>query len=159
MPVPAAFSRLLDCVMANPSTVSSIAPRPSVHGKHVHLLAHSHRPIIFPPQSWPAKANLSKEFPVLCWGRRKDGMSIYFHSFSNVMIGITANRSEYSDLTERDIGRNVAMRLPVGGTEDGLFWGSTTIQPGKFGDAYSMTREHFHRLHNRGEYRKRAAGF
>jgi glucose-6-phosphate isomerase len=38
------------------------------------------------------------------------------------------------------------------GTEGGLFWGSTTLEPGKVGDEYFMTRGHFHRLRNRAEY-------
>ena len=38
------------------------------------------------------------------------------------------------------------------GTEGGLFWGNTTIEPGKVGDEYFMTKGHFHRVRNRGEY-------
>ena len=38
------------------------------------------------------------------------------------------------------------------GTEGGLFWGSTIIQPGKVGDEYFMTKGHFHRVRNRAEY-------
>ena len=47
----------------------------------------------------------------------------------------------------------VQLFAPVAeGTEGGLFWGSTTIHPGKVGDEYYMTKGHFHRLRNRGEY-------
>ena len=38
------------------------------------------------------------------------------------------------------------------GTEGGLFWGNTTLQPGKVGDEYFMTKGHFHDIRNRGEY-------
>lgn len=38
------------------------------------------------------------------------------------------------------------------GTEGGLYWGSTTIQPGRVGDEYYMTKGHFHLVRNRGEY-------
>jgi glucose-6-phosphate isomerase, archaeal len=38
------------------------------------------------------------------------------------------------------------------GTEGGLYWGNTIIQPGKVGDEYYMTKGHFHRIHNRAEY-------
>lgn len=37
-------------------------------------------------------------------------------------------------------------------TEGGLYLGNTVIQPGKVGDEYYMTRGHFHRIRNRGEY-------
>lgn len=43
--------------------------------------------------------------------------------------------------------------MPVaGGTEGGLYWGNTVLQPGKVGDEYFMTKGHFHRLRNRAEY-------
>jgi glucose-6-phosphate isomerase len=40
--------------------------------------------------------------------------------------------------------------MPVAaGTEGGLYWGNTTLQPGKVGDEYFMTKGHFHRVRNR----------
>jgi glucose-6-phosphate isomerase len=38
------------------------------------------------------------------------------------------------------------------GTEGGLFWGTTTIQPGMVGDEYFMTRGHCHAKLNRSEF-------
>ncbi len=38
------------------------------------------------------------------------------------------------------------------GTEGGLYWGNTTLQPGKIGDEYYMTKGHFHQIRNRAEY-------
>jgi glucose-6-phosphate isomerase len=38
------------------------------------------------------------------------------------------------------------------GVEGGLFWGSTTIHPGRVGEEYFMTRGHFHAKRDRGEY-------
>jgi glucose-6-phosphate isomerase len=38
------------------------------------------------------------------------------------------------------------------GTEGGLFWGSTRIEPGLVGDEYFMTKGHLHNVRNRGEY-------
>lgn len=38
------------------------------------------------------------------------------------------------------------------GTEGGLFWGSTILQPGKVGPEYYMTKGHFHKIRNRAEY-------
>ena len=39
------------------------------------------------------------------------------------------------------------------GTEGGLFWGTTFLEPGKVGAEYFMTHGHFHRIRNRGERR------
>lgn len=38
------------------------------------------------------------------------------------------------------------------GTEGGLFWGTTILEPGKVGAEYFMTHGHFHKIRNRGEY-------
>ncbi len=38
------------------------------------------------------------------------------------------------------------------GTEGGLFWGTTEIQPGRVGDEYYMTRGHRHRIADRAEF-------
>jgi glucose-6-phosphate isomerase len=47
----------------------------------------------------------------------------------------------------------VQLYLPVEeGTEGGLFFGNTTIEPGRVGDEYFMTKGHFHAKRDRGEY-------
>ncbi len=38
------------------------------------------------------------------------------------------------------------------GTEGGLFWGVTVLQPGKVGDEYFMTHGHFHANRTRAEF-------
>jgi glucose-6-phosphate isomerase len=38
------------------------------------------------------------------------------------------------------------------GTEGGLFWGSTTVEPGRVADEYFMTHGHFHVKRDRTEY-------
>ena len=38
------------------------------------------------------------------------------------------------------------------GTEGGLFWGLTEIQPGRVGKEYFMTRGHWHVIRNRAEF-------
>jgi glucose-6-phosphate isomerase len=43
-------------------------------------------------------------------------------------------------------------------TEGGLFFGITYIHPGLVGDEYFMTKGHFHRIRNRGEYYFTLAG-
>ena len=43
--------------------------------------------------------------------------------------------------------------LPVApGTEGGLFYGITYIHPGVVGNEYFMTKGHFHKIRNRGEF-------
>ena len=37
------------------------------------------------------------------------------------------------------------------GTTGGLFWGTTTLEPGLVGDEYFMTHGHFHAIPDRGE--------
>jgi len=38
------------------------------------------------------------------------------------------------------------------GTNGGLFWGATILQPGQVGDEYFMTHGHFHAVRDRAEY-------
>lgn len=40
----------------------------------------------------------------------------------------------------------------VGGTQGGLFWGLTEIQPGTVGDEYFMTQGHRHAILDRAEF-------
>lgn len=44
------------------------------------------------------------------------------------------------------------------GSEGGLFWGVTILQPGKVGDEYFMTHGHFHADRTRAEYYATVAG-
>lgn len=47
----------------------------------------------------------------------------------------------------------VQLHQPVPeGTVGGLFFGNTTIEPGRVGDEYFMTKGHFHAQRDRGEY-------
>lgn len=47
----------------------------------------------------------------------------------------------------------VQVYAPVAdGTEGGLYWGTTILQPGKVGHEYFMTKGHFHRVRDRAEY-------
>ena len=38
------------------------------------------------------------------------------------------------------------------GTEGGLYWGNTVVEPGRVGSEYFMTHGHFHRKRDRTEY-------
>jgi glucose-6-phosphate isomerase, archaeal len=44
------------------------------------------------------------------------------------------------------------------GTEGGLFWGNTVVQPGRVGEEYFMTHGHFHRQRDCAEYYATVAG-
>jgi glucose-6-phosphate isomerase, archaeal len=44
------------------------------------------------------------------------------------------------------------------GTEGGLFWGVTTLKPGKVGDEYFMTHGHFHANSTRAEFYATVSG-
>jgi len=44
------------------------------------------------------------------------------------------------------------------GTEGGLFWGLTEIEPGQVGNEYFMTRGHWHVIRNRSEFYGTVAG-
>lgn len=49
--------------------------------------------------------------------------------------------------------------MPVpSGTEGGLFWGATILQPGKVGDEYFMTHGHRHANSTRAEYYAAVSG-
>lgn len=65
-----------------------------------------------------------------------------FHDRS-ALAGLDANREVY----------RVRWWAPVkAGSEGGLFWGVTLLQPGKVGDEFFMTHGHFHANRTRAEY-------
>jgi glucose-6-phosphate isomerase len=58
-----------------------------------------------------------------------------------------------SKMAQDKIVYRVQALLPVEqGTEGGLFFGTTWIEPGIVGEEYFMTQGHFHKLSNRAEY-------
>ncbi len=57
------------------------------------------------------------------------------------------------DMEQNKIVYEVQAHLPVDeGTPAGLFFGTTTIYPGKVGNEYFMTKGHFHKKSDRAEY-------
>jgi glucose-6-phosphate isomerase, archaeal len=67
--------------------------------------------------------------------------------------GVFQDRSAWQSMAPETAVYSVQWQEPVSQeTEGGLFWGSTTIEPGRVGDEYFMTRGHFHAKRNRGEY-------
>lgn len=67
--------------------------------------------------------------------------------------GVFANEEARQQLDPEQLAYHVQYYFPVDeGTEGGLFFGNTTIYPGKVGDEYFMTKGHFHAKGDRGEY-------
>jgi glucose-6-phosphate isomerase len=58
-----------------------------------------------------------------------------------------------ADLDPDTVVCRVKSWMPVAeGADGGLFWGTTTIEPGKVGDEYFMTHGHFHATRNKAEF-------
>jgi glucose-6-phosphate isomerase len=67
--------------------------------------------------------------------------------------GVFGDETAFNKSDPEMLVYKVQAHLPVKeGTPGGLFFGTTTIQPGKIGDEYFMTRGHFHAKADRGEY-------
>lgn len=101
-----------------------------------------HNSILEPSQS------LNKEN----WYLQGEGI---IHSEKRIknLKGIFDNDDAFNKLDPEMLVYNVQAHLPVKeGTPGGLFFGTTTIQPGKVGNEYFMTHGHFHANGDRGEY-------
>ncbi len=69
------------------------------------------------------------------------------------LAGVFADQAAWAAMDGRQLAYRVQLYLPVAdGTEGGLFFGNTTIMPGRVGDEYFMTKGHFHACRNRAEY-------
>jgi glucose-6-phosphate isomerase len=69
------------------------------------------------------------------------------------LTGIFRDHQAWQQLDPETIVYRVWWWEPVpAGTEGGLFWGLTEIQPGRVGNEYFMTRGHWHVVRNRAEF-------
>ena len=69
------------------------------------------------------------------------------------LVGVFLDEAARRALPPEQVAYRVQLSLPVAeGTEGGLFWGNTFIEPGRVGDEYFMTKGHFHARRNRAEY-------
>ncbi len=69
------------------------------------------------------------------------------------MAGLFHDANALRSMDENMVVYRIQWTEPVPrGTEGGLFWGSTTIAPGRVGDEYFMTHGHYHLKRDRGEY-------
>jgi glucose-6-phosphate isomerase, archaeal len=75
------------------------------------------------------------------------------------LTGIFLDQQAWQRLDPETIVYRVWWWEPVpSGTEGGLFWGLTEIQPGRVGNEYFMTRGHWHVIRNRAEFYGAVAG-
>lgn len=67
--------------------------------------------------------------------------------------GIFADSEAFRALDPNTVVYRVQAWCPVPeGTEGGLFWGTTVVEPGRVGSEYFMTHGHWHQKRNRTEY-------
>jgi glucose-6-phosphate isomerase, archaeal len=75
------------------------------------------------------------------------------------LTGIFRDQQAWRRLDPETVVYRVWWWEPVpSGTEGGLFWGLTEIQPGRVGKEYFMTRGHWHVMRNRAEFYGTVAG-
>ena len=75
------------------------------------------------------------------------------------LTGIFRDQQAWRQLDPETVVYRVWWWEPVpSGTEGGLFWGITEIQPGRVGNEYFMTRGHWHLIRNRAEFYGTVAG-
>jgi glucose-6-phosphate isomerase len=91
---------------------------------------------------------------VLDWGGRMSGAEI---KESSKTIGdlhrIFSEAVQADRMNANEVVYRVQWWAPVSaGVAGGLFWGVTTIEPGKVGEEYFMTHGHFHADRTRAEY-------
>ncbi|MCC6681988.1 MAG: cupin domain-containing protein [Phycisphaeraceae bacterium] len=69
------------------------------------------------------------------------------------LAGVFADQVAWAAMDGKQLVYRVQLYLPVpDNAEGGLFFGNTTIMPGRVGDEYFMTKGHFHACRNRAEY-------
>jgi glucose-6-phosphate isomerase, archaeal len=69
------------------------------------------------------------------------------------LSGIFQDQEAFNFLDQEQPAYSVQSWLPVSeGTPGGLFFGASTIYPGKVGNEYFMTKGHFHLLGDRAEF-------
>ncbi len=69
------------------------------------------------------------------------------------LVGVFADETARQAMDPDQLAYRVQLYMPVpDGTEGGLLFGNTTLEPGRVGDEYFMTKGHFHATSDRGEY-------
>ncbi|MGA7909525.1 MAG: glucose-6-phosphate isomerase family protein [Candidatus Sulfotelmatobacter sp.] len=89
------------------------------------------------------------QVPGLCSSEKKLGQ----------LKGIFHDQQAWQQLDPETVVYRVWWWQPVPpGSEGGLFWGTTEIQPGRVGNEYFMTRGHRHIIRDRAEFYGTVAG-
>ncbi|SES11786.1 glucose-6-phosphate isomerase family protein [Salipaludibacillus aurantiacus] len=69
------------------------------------------------------------------------------------MKGFYEDEEAFNKMDPETVLYEVEMHAPVkAGTEGGLFFGTSFLNPGKVGEEFFMTKGHFHEIINRAEY-------
>ena len=69
------------------------------------------------------------------------------------LAGIFRDQATWNSMNPETEVYRVRFWKPVpDGTNGGLFWGATVLQPGRVGDEYFMTHGHFHAIRDRAEF-------
>ncbi|MEM9354509.1 MAG: glucose-6-phosphate isomerase family protein [Planctomycetota bacterium] len=69
------------------------------------------------------------------------------------LAGIFENEPARQAMDQSQVVYRVSAHLPVSdGTEAGLFYGASYLEPGRVGDEYFMTKGHFHQKRHAAEY-------
>lgn len=69
------------------------------------------------------------------------------------LAGVFADTEAWARMSGSTLAYTVAAHFPVSdGTEGGLFFGVSILEPGTVGGEFFMTRGHFHAKRDRGEY-------
>jgi glucose-6-phosphate isomerase, archaeal len=85
--------------------------------------------------------------------RLKGDPVISQHRKLNDLTGIFRDEKVFSAMDLEQTAYTVQAWLPVKeGTPGGLFFGRTSLMPGKVGDEYFMTKGHFHMQSDRAEF-------
>ena len=66
--------------------------------------------------------------------------------------GVFSDVEKFEAQDMEKIAYEVEMHSPIEGIEGGLYFGISTIHPGKVGEEFFMTKGHFHEVRNRAEY-------
>jgi glucose-6-phosphate isomerase len=73
--------------------------------------------------------------------------------------GTFADTAAWRGMDPKTVVYRVQAWCPLSeGTEGGLFWGNTVVEPGQVGSEYFMTHGHFHLKRDRTEYYATVAG-
>jgi glucose-6-phosphate isomerase, archaeal len=99
--------------------------------------------------------NDGREMPFMNWSSGKLTGENVRESVRTLrqMDGLYQNRTAWEEMDLDTIVYRVQWYAPVPeGTEGGLFWGTTMIEPGRVGEEFFMTYGHRHVKQNRAEY-------